>query len=645
LHAQHLVDLDPRSALTATRRHLRIAPDAAAGHRLLGVLCRAHAEGDALLALRRAGVLGPNMPGIYASLAEVAQGAGASDRAVALWRHELQLDPGAISSHAGLGAWLLVHGRADDARAALTRAVLLDPAGVDQQGNYGLAVMAAGRLGEAATGFLRVRRVDPQSIPGLVNLGILARDGGLLEDGERLLRAAACVAPDRAEALQHLGLTVERYGAVDLATRYLRRALMVDPDFARAHSNLIFQINHLPDISDAEVLATTLEWGARQAALPRAATLRLKCDGRTGPLRVGVLSAELHTHPIAYNIEDLLNGLVRGPFELFVYADMVAADATTARLQALVGSRWRRLDGMEDRDVARMIAADGIDILVLVAPHSGHNRPGVATYRPACVMMSFGELGSTGLSEIDYWISDPIHHPPGLDPGYPERLIRLPVFTLHRPPENAPMPVADGRAAGPIMFGSFNKPAKINAAVIALWARVLRAVPDSALLLKFVNYYRTSAARERILSMFAREGVDGSRLVFEAAAEPRSIHLDRLRRVDIALDPFPFNGCTTTFEALWMGVPVVSLAGSRFVSRLGAGILIAAGLDELVASDGDNYVRIAVELAGNHSRLVEYRRTLRSRLAGSPLCRPEAYVEAFAATLRDLALKHRLRDA
>jgi protein O-GlcNAc transferase len=270
-----------------------------------------------------------------------------------------------------------------------------------------------------------------------------------------------------------------------------------------------------------------------------------------------------------------------------------------------------------------------------MAGHTANNRLLVCAQKPAPVQISYGDLTTTGLATMDWWLTDPVIHPTDTRERFTERLLRVPLLVLHEPPAASP-PVGPlpAEAVGTITFGSCNNAAKLNDRVFALWARVLKAVPRSRLLLKYVNWFANPSAQRRILDAFAREGIDAQRIFFDGDRSARMRHLEILNRIDIALDPFPFNGCTTSFEALWMGVPVVTLAGERWLGRMGIGTLAAIGLEALAARDEDAYVAAAATLAGDLASLAQLRAGLRRRVQESLLVDADAYARSVEGAFR-----------
>jgi predicted O-linked N-acetylglucosamine transferase (SPINDLY family) len=308
----------------------------------------------------------------------------------------------------------------------------------------------------------------------------------------------------------------------------------------------------------------------------------------------------------------------------------------TECFKAAFKGRWRDILQLSETAGAAVIAGDGIDILVVVAGHTEGNRPGIAAHRPAPVQVAIHDLTSTGLDTIDYWLTDVRLHPAPSHEIFSETLVRLPSLYLHAPPSEKSFEPRRGDGAGPVTFGSANNPAKLSGDVLGLWARILRDVPQSRLLLRYFDHFAFEDGREPIIEELARHGVSRERIQFDTGRRERVDQLRHLAAVDIALDPFPFNGATSTFEALWMGVPVVALAGQRFLGRVGAAHLGMLGLDNLVATSPDEYVRIAVALAQDPARRSELHRTIPERLRASPLCDAPAYARTIEAAFRKM---------
>lgn len=407
---------------------------------------------------------------------------------------------------------------------------------------------------------------------------------------------------------------------------------------ARLRSSALLQTHYLPDVSPDAVFALHRRYGRmfedEAASSPRPA-LHVEADPHRR-LRIGYVSPNFASHSVSYFIEPVLAHHDRRDYEVYGYHTGAICDDTTDVLEASV-DRWRQVDTLSDDALARRIAEDRIDIAIDLAGHTSSRHMAVFARRSAPVQVTWiGYPDTTGLEAIDYRITDAIADPaPHADERHTETLIRLPgAFLCYRPPADAPA-VSVRDDADPIVFCSFNTLEKINDAVIALWSRVLGAVPGSRLLLKDRRLVAEPVA-QRLRGAFAARGIDAARIDFRDWIEARSEHLALYGRCDIALDTWPYNGTTTTCEALWMGVPVVTLAGEAHMSRVGATLLTAAGLNELIAHTADEFVDTATALARAGARRHALRGTLRPMLAASPLLDHAAFTRKLEAALREV---------
>ena len=310
----------------------------------------------------------------------------------------------------------------------------------------------------------------------------------------------------------------------------------------------------------------------------------------------------------------------RSKFEIYLYGNVLKPDSVTEWFKSTV-TAWRSIVGVSDQDTAEMIRRDEIDILVLLAGRFDDNRPLIAACRAAPVQVSFHDPVTSGLKAMDYLITDPVLSPRETKERFTERLFHLPTFYVHSPLINMPcVGLLPAREKGYVTFGSFNNPSKVNEKVVSLWSRVLHAVPGSRLTIKYQNIFENESIRQRIVGIFLAYGVEAQRLDLVSASDSSEQHLARYDAIDIALDTFPFTGSTTTFEALWMGVPVITLLGDHMVARWSGSMLKKLKLNELVAHDEEEYVNIARGLAQNLAYLDSLRVGLRERVAKSPLC-------------------------
>lgn len=427
-----------------------------------------------------------------------------------------------------------------------------------------------------------------------------------------LFRQVLALAPAHAAAFNNLGLVLKDQSLVAAAIDCHRRALAVEPRNVDVHRNLLAALLYAPEVGEDRRLACHLAFGRAVAPAEVASPAQTKPGDR---LTVGYLSSDFRDHPVGRSLEPVIAAHDRSRVRVVLYLQRHRPDEVTRRIES-TADLVRDVSQLDDAETARLIRADGIDVLAVVAGRYDRNRPGIAAHRAAPVQVSLHDPATSGIAEMDYLIADPDLVPRASHERFVERVIRLPRFVVQSPlPE-----LTAARSAGrPPTFGSFNAPAKLSEPTLALWARLLGRVPGARLVLKSKNLFASRVLAERILRVFADHGVTADRIELRAAVEPLDLHLANYRDIDVALDPFPFNGSTTSFEALWMGVPVVTLAGERMAGRWSASMLRAIDLDEMIAGDEERYIAIASSLAQAPPRLDRLRADLRPRLRASSL--------------------------
>lgn len=504
--------------------------------------------------------------------------------AVVCYERALALESGSLPALHGRAALHHAAGEYAEAIELCDEVLARAPASVDTLSARASALRSLGRLTEALADFERAVLLEARS-------GLIACVGGVLF----------------------------QLGRLDAALRETERALAADPLADHIHSNRLFILNHVSGLSRRAIADQHFAWG--RAVEQRLAAARLPHGNDLDlqrRLRVAYVSADLRVHSVAFFIAAVLENHDRGQVEIFCYDNQTGrGDAMTARLAAHA-DHWIRVDKLDDASFAARIRADAIDVLVDLSGHTGGNRLPVFAMRPAPVQVSwFGYMNTTGLAGIDYRITDAAFGPPEVQSLYSERLFRLPCMFNWAPSDESP-PCGDSpwRANGHVRFGSFNNFTKVGDAAIATWVRVVTAVPGSRLVVVAAGADEP-ARHAGIVERFARAGLGAERLEIHAH-QPLAKFLDLARSVDIAFDPFPYNGGTTTFLTLWMGVPVVSLACEEEIGRVSMAILSTVGLTDLCAPDLDAYVAAATRLTSDPDRLQVLRRELRSRMADSP---------------------------
>lgn len=449
------------------------------------------------------------------------------------------------------------------------------------------------------------------------------------------LRRAVELAPGSFEAAYNLANALLSWGDALAAIPHFRRAHDLRPDDTDCIGSLLSCLLYDPQLGGETLLRETrsLVSGGAPRGAPR------PFPSRTG-LRIGWLSSDLvGNHPVAQNTVPILRHL-GPPMTHVVYASHPEA-ACPADIRPVV-SLWRDVSLLDDQALAETIRQDGVDILIALAGRFDRNRPLFAQQRAAPIQLSLHDPATSGLAHVDGIILDRFLVPRAHRQHYTERPIRLPSFYTHElirnAPDVGPLPM---RASGTVTFGCFNKPTKINDAVLDLWARALGEIPNSRLVLKFARY-RWAELRDRFLARLTHRGIDATRIHIRHEQPDWAAHMASYNEIDIALDPFPFSGSTTTFEALWMGVPVVTKPGELAVSRWTGSMLHALKLDRLIADGDDSYVAAIKELVEAPAELAALRKDLRDRVARSPLCNGAARARQYARLFRAL---HRLSAA
>jgi len=475
-----------------------------------------------------------------------------------------------------------------------------------------------GRAVEAAEAYRQIVTLRPADPDGYVGLGNCLRQLGDLNGAIEAYRCAIDLRPDYVGALNNIANALWDSGNLDEAIPLLRRAAAAGTDPAAA-SNLLFAMHFDPSVSPRELRAEHDLWNQRFA---RPLFTRTDFTNTRDPdrrLRIGYVSPDFHNHPIALFMLPLLEHHDRNAFEITCYSDAFP-DGITHRLASLT-HKWRDTRLLSDEQLAEQIRSDHIDILVDLALHSRGSRLLAFARKPAPIQVTYlGYCSTTGLETMDYRLSDPYLDPPS-PPGsdlsiYSEETVRLPAtYWCYQPIFDVPAPgTPPALSNGFVTFGCLNNFYKIRPRVLDAWTKLLLEVPDSRLVL----HAHAGSHRQRVRSRFEAAGIDPTRIEF-VAAQSLAGYFDTYRRIDIALDPFPFPGATTTLDAIWSGVPVVTLAGNSAVSRAGVSILSNLGLTELIAADVEQYIAIAKSMAADLPRLTALRATLRDRMKSSPL--------------------------
>jgi protein O-GlcNAc transferase len=629
---------DVQQALEAFTKAVQYKPDSAGAHFNLGV---AHVRLDhheaAVSAYREALSLRPDFAEAEMALGAALEEQGRDEEAVKAYRRALEIEPGYAAAQDKLAYSLVRLDQFDEAAACFRQILVRDPHNVNVLNSLGLILNFKGQLQEAVSQYRLAVKLKPDFLAAHGNLGNVLMDMNRFADAAASYGRVLELDPESADAYNNLGTAFKDLGDLDKALASYRKAMTLKPDLLVAHSNLLMVQNYLSAQSPEELLKEARRFGETAARLAPSPAPLHNSPAADRCLRVGLVSADLSAHPVGYFIESVLAALATesaGRLELFAYSNSSQSDEVTQRIKSHLHG-WHAAHDHSDAALAQRIRDDRIDILVDLSGHTGGNRLPVFAAKPAPVQISWlGYFATTGVAAIDYLIADPWMLPPPLESYFTEKVLRLPetrlCFTAPTLDLNpGPLPALTN---GYVTFACFNALPKINDAVVALWARILRAVPQSRLHLMAPQLNEVSN-RQTTLDRFTAHGIEAARLLIQGPV-PRAKYLQTYHQVDIALDPFPYTGGTTTTEALWMGVPVLTLAGTSLLSRQGVGLLMNAGLPEWIASDADDYVKRAVEHASDLRKLSALRKELRPQVLASPLFDAARFARHFEDALR-----------
>ncbi len=625
----------PAAAIEAYRATLKFTPEDPELWNSLGSALQAMRElSEAITCHHRATQLAPDYAEAHNNLGNALKDFRHPAQALGCYRRALELKPELVPAWNNLGIACLELGRVEDAMSAFRQALKLAPEFAEAHLNLGNVLKRRGQAAQAIYYYNQALAFKPDLVQAHNNLGVVLTEQG--EHGLALahLETALTLDPTFAEAHNNLGNIYKNQARLTDAVQCFSRALELCPDYSGAHSNLLFTLNFIDGISASDIFNLHRDFNTRHAvrfaaAMPPPANSK----DPTRRLKIGYLSPDFRAHACAFFVEPIFKHHNRSAVEVYAYAEVVHPDAVTRRLQGLVET-WRSTVGLNDEQVAALIRADEIDIVIDLAGHTANGRLLALARKPAPIQITYlGYPATTGLDVIDYRLTDAVTEPVGTTEAfYTEELLRLPhSLWCYQPyadmPAVAPSPAM---LNGYLTFASFNSYTKIGPRVIALWARVLAAVPQSRLVMITVP---TGDAQTQLRAEFARLGIDPARLVLHDRLL-RHQYLDLFSQVDVALDPFPCNGGTTTCDALWMGVPVVSLIGATFLSRASYSLLVATELTAYAAADDDRYVEICVDAANHPGALAALRAGMRARLQHSPLLDATGFIRDLEAVYR-----------
>lgn len=595
---------------------------------------------EAELAFVQATRLNPRKAEAHADLGVALMLQGKQEQAVAAFGAALVIAPRFVHALANIVTLLHDMERQREALPYLEEWLAAEPWNSNAHFNAAVLHQALDQLQPARAHYEKVLELGAGGVSVYsthLNLGVVRHGLRNYDAAAAHYKQALAIKSDSAAAHYNLGNTLKEQGRHDEAIACFERALELDPGFTDAHSNILFCMNYGDGYDARQIYERHAEWGVRHAGRYAIAAPHNNSREPLRTLRVGYVSADFREHPVGFFMESVLRHHDTNNCEVYCYFNSTQEDAVTARLRAHVPN-WRQISTLDDDAAAAVIRADGIDILVDLSGHTSGNRLLVFARKTAPVQVTWlGYCNTTGLDSIDYLLADASVIPPDTPQRFSEQVLRLPgSYLCYLAPDYAPA-VAEppGIANGYVTFGCFNNLSKVTGSMIEIWAEILHRLPDARFVLK-TKQLADPVAQQRYRDLFSRHGVAPERVTLDGSYLDHTGLLGYYGKLDIALDTHPYSGVTTTCEALWMGVPVVTLSGEKFFSRNSAATLANVGLGDLVADTPQQYVEKAVAMARDRARLAELRCTQRDRFMASPLGNAPLFTQNLEAAYRDI---------
>lgn len=575
----------------------------------------------------------PDQPDILFNLGNALRDAGRYGEAVDAFRASLAVRPGVVAAYNNLAITLKAMGDPEGAATVIIEGLAFEPKSPHLRFNLGNALQASGRFDAAEAAYRRAVELDPGHADAWVNLGVVLAEQNEKPEAEASFKTAIGLNPDLAQA--YVGLAdLADDGSLD-AVAHRRTVLSMRPDLAAIHSSLLMCLHYTAEATVDDLYNEHLVFGARHKAPEAPAYSDSHSFDPDRPLRLGVVSGDFRFHAMAFFALPVFAARNPEAWALICYSTTDRPDSHTTQFHHMA-DRWRDIRALSDRDLVDLVVADEIDILIDLSGHAPRNRLRAFAAKPAPLQVAWGDYVDTrGLDTIDVLIGDATHTPASEEHRYIEKVLRMPNdYICYKPPTYLPsIAPAPAAANGYLTFGTFSELTKIQLETVALWSKVLRALPESRF---FANGYLLAdeARQGRLLSMFVANGIGTDRVIIGTGGDHADF-LSQYSTVDVILDTWPYSGGLTTCESLVMGVPVVTLTGDRFSGRHATAHLKAAGFGQWAAGDESTFIQTVQALAADSLRLSALRRQVRKQILASPLCDGAQFADHFYGLLRD----------
>jgi protein O-GlcNAc transferase len=555
------------------------------------------------------------------------------EEAIKNYRESIKINPNYAQAYNNLGAALHKLNKINEAIKNYERAVELDSTLAQAFNNLGHAYHDTGDNEKSLHNFKKVIEINPKDAQAHNSIGLALHNLKMFDEALLKYKKAIEIKNDYEKAYNNLGNLLSNLGKYDEATEFYKKAIIIKPDYALAYSNLLFNLNYNINFDNQNYLTEAKKFPINCKSIKKKILLNYQYLKKPKKLRIGFVSSDFGNHPGGLFTLSTLKELKKRNFELICYSTKDRKD-DFARSFRSVFLKWNSVEDKSDEEFVKLIFEDKIHILVDVQGHSANNRLAIFIYKAAPIQISWGAQGSTGINEMDYFIGTPIIIPKEEEENYVEKILRLPDVThCYTEPdfdvEIKPLPYIKNKF---ITFGCVNKSVKINDTVIDLWSKILSSTPSSKILLKNKDF-DDKKIFENFLLKFEKKNINRNRVILQGESKTRKELLEVYNSIDIGLDPFPFQGNTSTCEAVWMGVPVLTLKGNRYLFHFGENINFNLNMPDWTAKNYQEYIDKAVNFSVNVSDLSKIRMSLRQKALKSPLFDTNKFVINFSNTL------------
>ena len=585
--------------------------------------------------LNKAIQIQPNFIDAHYNLGNVQNELGEFEQAASSYQKAIEIQPNYANAHYNLGLILKKLGKFEKAISSYKKAIEINPNFIAAYNNLGIVFKELKEFERARNSYQKAIEIQPNYASAHYNLGNVQNELGEFEQAASSYQKAIEIQPNYASAYHNLGFLLSNLGKYDEATQSCRQAIKIKTDYAKAYSMLLFNLNYKTDFNPNLYLTEARKF--RINCKPKKSlSFKHQYEKKPTKLRLGLISADFGNHPGGFHTLSTLRELRKKNFELIAYTTTERRDEFSYHFRPLF-SKSHSIEKKKDEEVVEQIVKDGIHILMDLQGHSAKNRLPIFMYKSAPIQVSWLGQGSTGILEIDYFIGSPLTIPKNEENHYVEKILRLPeIEHCFTPPDfNVAINNLPALKNNFVTFGCINKLTKVNDDVIALWSKVLSSVPNSKLFLKSTELDDQKIV-ENTHKRFKKNKIDKNRLILHGKSPTRKEVLETYNEIDIALDPFPFQGNTSTEEAVWMGVPVLTLKGNRFLFHFGESINSNLNMHDWIAKNYDEYVSKAIKFSSNLDELSKIRMNLRQIALQSPVFDAPRFAEHFSKMLWDM---------